>query len=73
MTTTERILELKHGNEPFTIYLSDGRSFRIPGGDWVSVHPGGKASNITIYGEGAEEEHHIPNFAITSVLVDGAP
>jgi hypothetical protein len=71
MTTTERILELKHENRPFTIHLSDGRAFRILGADWVSLHPSGRASNITVYGQGDEEEHHIPLFAITSVSVNG--
>jgi hypothetical protein len=73
MTTTERILELKHGNEPFTIYLSDCRSFRVPGGDWVSAHPGGKASNITVYGRVRKKSTTFLFLPSPGVSVDGAP
>ena len=70
MSTIERVLELKHANKPFWLYLSDGRSFEIPGGDWISTHPSGTSTNLTVY-EGEDEEHFIPVFAITSVSIVG--
>jgi hypothetical protein len=70
MTTTERILAHKHANQPFTLYLSDGRSFLIEHGDFVSVHPSGKGSSVIVYGKGDDEEHFIPVFAITDIALN---
>ena len=67
MTTIEAIQNHKLGNQPFWILLSDGRSFKIPHGDYVSVHPSGKGTAVTVYGLAEDEEHFIPIFAITSV------
>jgi hypothetical protein len=69
MTIIEEILDHKHGNRPFTIYLSDGRKFRVSSGDYVSTNPSGKGTNIRVYGPGEDEEHLVPVFAITSVSV----
>jgi hypothetical protein len=69
MTTIETILEHKLGNQPFWILLSDGRRYKIPQGDYVSVHPSGKGTAVTVYGPGEDEEHFVPVFAITSVSV----
>jgi hypothetical protein len=67
MTTVEKILGLKRAGRPFTIHLSDGRRFLIDHQDFVSTHPGGKGTNVIIYGHGEDEEHFVPVFAITSV------
>jgi len=69
MTTIETILDHKLGNMPFWIHLSDGRRFAVPSGDYVSVHPSGKGTAVTIYGPGEDEEHFVPIFAITSVSI----
>ncbi len=69
MSTIERILELKHANRPFWLYLSDGRKFEIPGGDWISTHPSGTSTNLIVY-EGENGEHFVPIFAITSVSLE---
>ena len=52
MTTTERILEHKHANQPFAIYISDGRKFFINSG---SLNPTGKGTNVIVYGPGEDE------------------
>jgi hypothetical protein len=70
MTIAERILELKHSGQPFVIYLTDGRALRIPGGDYISLNPSGRGSNVTVYGGGQDEEHFIPIFAISRVCVE---
>jgi hypothetical protein len=70
MTTTERILQHKHANQPFTLHLSDGRRFFIKAGDYVSLNPSGRGSNIIVYGPGEDEEHFIPVFSITSVSLN---
>jgi hypothetical protein len=67
MTTTETIQDHKLGNQPFWIHLSDGRRFKIPQGDYISVHPSGRGTGVTVYGPGEDEEHYVPIFAITSV------
>jgi hypothetical protein len=67
MTMAERILEHKHSHRPFTVHLSDGRVFDVKTGDYVSLNPSGKGSNVTVYGPGEDEEHFIPLFAITSL------
>ncbi len=54
---------------PFTLHLSDGRSFRVEHGDFISTHPTGKGTNV-VYGRGEAEEHSIPVFAITSVSLN---
>ncbi len=70
MTTTERILEHKHANQPFAIHLSDGRKFFINSGDYISLNPSGKGTNVIVYGPGQDEEHFIPIFAITRVSLN---
>jgi hypothetical protein len=70
MTTTERILEHKHANQPFAIQLSDGRKFYVTSGDYISLNPSGKGTNVIVYGPGEDEEHFIPVFAITSVSLN---
>ena len=69
MTTSERILEYKHANQPFALQLSDGRKFFLTGGDCISLNPSGKGTNVIVYGPGEDEEHLIPVFAITSVFL----
>jgi hypothetical protein len=70
MTTTERILEHKHANQPFAVHLSDGRRLFINSGDYISLNPSGKGTNVIVYGPGEDEEHFIPIFAITSVSLN---
>lgn len=67
MTAIQQILEHKHSNEPFSIHLNDGRRFLIPHPDFVSVHPGGQGTSLIVYGQGPDEQHYIPVFAISSV------
>ena len=69
MSTIERVLEL---NTPinhfgFTYPMVEALRFR---GDWISTHPSGTSTNLTVY-EGEAEEHFIPIFAITSVSLSG--
>ena len=71
MTITEQVLEHKHANQAFTVHLSDGRRFLVTHGDFVSTHPGGKGTNLIVYGQGEAEEHFIPIFAVTSISING--
>jgi hypothetical protein len=68
MTIAERLLELKHSGQPFVVHLNDGRLLRIR--DCISLNPSGKGANVTVYGDGEDEEHFIPIFAISSVSVE---
>lgn len=70
MTSIEKIWEYIENDKPFTIYLSDGRSFFIRNHHWIGAHPSRKGSTITIYGPGDEEEHFIQLPAITSLSRD---
>ena len=70
MTIAERLLELKHFGQPFVVQLNDGRALRIRAGDYISLNPSGKGTNVTVYGDGEDEEHFIPVFAISSVSVE---
>jgi hypothetical protein len=51
MTTLEKILELKHANEPFSIFLADGCSFWIlgGGGERYASFPSAKCRNVGRY------------------------
>jgi hypothetical protein len=69
MTTAERLLELKHSGQPFVVHLNDGRALRIRAGDYISLNPSGKGTNVTVYGYGDDEEHFVPIFAINSLSV----
>ena len=69
MTTAERILEHNHSNRPFTVHLFDGRAYDVKNGDYVSLNPSGKGSNITAYGPGQDEEYFIALFAVSSVSI----
>ena len=70
MTLAERLLELKHFGQPFVVHLNDGRALRIRAGDYIALNPSGKGSNVTVYGDGEDEEHFVPIFAISSVSVE---
>jgi hypothetical protein len=70
MTIAERLLELKHSGQAFVVHLNDGRALRIRAGDYISLNPSGKGTNVTVYGDGEDEEHFIPIFAISSVSVE---
>jgi hypothetical protein len=70
MTIAERLLELKHSEQPFVVHLNDGRALRIRAGDYISLNPSGKGTNVTVYGDGEDEEHFILIFAISSVSVE---
>ena len=70
MSIAERLLELKHSGRPFVVHLNDGRALRIRAGDYISLNPSGKGTNVTVYGEGEDEEHFIPIFAISSASVE---
>jgi hypothetical protein len=70
MTIAERLLELKHSGQPFVVHLNDGRALRIRAGDYISLNPSGKGTNVTVYGDGEDEEHFIPIFAISSLSVE---
>ncbi len=70
MTIAERLLELKHSGQPFVVHLNDGRALRIRAGDYISLNPSGKGTNVTVYGYGDDEEHFIPIFAISSLAVE---
>jgi hypothetical protein len=70
MTIAQRLLELKHLGQPFVVHLSDGRALRIRAGDYISLNPSGKGTNVTVYGDGDDEELFIPIVAISSVSVE---
>lgn len=71
MTTIEKIWEYIERDEPFTIWLRDGRHFVVKDHHWIGAHPSRKSSVVTVYGPGDEEEHFIPLAAVTSVSVNG--
>jgi hypothetical protein len=70
MTIPERLLELKHSGQPFVVHLNDGRALRIRAGDCISLNPSDKGTNVTVYGDGEDEEHFIPISTISSVSVE---
>jgi len=70
--TTEKVWEYIEANEPFTIYLSDGRHFLVKDRHWITAHPSRQGSDIVIYGPGPDEFHLIPLIAITSISRNGS-
>jgi hypothetical protein len=72
MSVYQSIKDHKHDGKPFWIYLSDGRSFFIPTGDHISLHPSGQGHAVMIYGPGPDEDHYVPMYAITSVGFENA-
>jgi hypothetical protein len=67
MTTVEKIREFADANQRFRLHLSDARILEVKGRDWISIHPSGRGTILTVYGPGDDEEHWMPIFAITSV------
>ena len=63
----EKIRDFAETDRPFRLHLSDSRVLEVPGRDWISTHPSGQGTIVTVYGPGNDEEHWIPVFAITSV------
>ena len=68
----EKIRSLAEANQPFRLHLSDTRTLEVKGRDWISTHPSGQGTILTVYGPGDDEEHWVPIFAITSVSVGEA-
>lgn len=50
--TRERVQTLRDASpfRPFVVHMADGRSFRVPHRDFVSVAPAGRT--LIVYGEG---------------------
>jgi hypothetical protein len=71
MTAIEHIRSLVAANQPFRLHLSDTRVLEVKGQDWISTHPSGQGTGLTVYGPGEDEERWIPVFAITSVSARG--
>jgi hypothetical protein len=71
MTAIEQIRSLTEANRPFRLRLSDARVLEVKGRDWISTHPSGQGTSLTVYGPGDDEEHWIPIFAITSISTTG--
>jgi hypothetical protein len=67
MTLMEKIRDFAETGRPFKLHLSDSRVLEVKGRDWISTHPSGQGTIVTVYGPGNDEEHWIPVFAITSV------
>jgi hypothetical protein len=67
MTTMEKIRKFADANQRFRLHLSDARILEVKGRDWISTHPSGRGTILTVYGPGDDEEHWVPIFAITSV------
>ena len=72
MTAMEQIRSLTDANRPFRLHLSDARVLEVKGRDWISTHPSGQGTSLTVYGPGDDEEHWIPVFAITSISTTGS-
>jgi hypothetical protein len=69
MTVIEQILALKLSNQPFNVYLNNGRRLWVASGDFVSTHPSGKGTNLIVY-DGENREHFIPVFAVNLVSIE---
>jgi hypothetical protein len=69
--TFEEIWTYIDANEPFIVFLSDGRRFLVKDHHWISSHPSRKGTSIRVYGSADDEEHYIPIFAITSIGENG--
>ena len=63
----EKIRDFADTGRPFRLHLSDSSVLEVRGRDWISTHPSGRGTIVTVYGPGNDEEHWIPVFAITSV------
>jgi len=70
MTIADKLLELKHSGQPFVVRWNDGRALKTRAGDYSSLNPSGKGKNVTVYGDGEDEEFFIPIFAIRSVSIE---
>jgi hypothetical protein len=67
MTMMEKIRDFADTDRSFKLHLSDSRVLEVRGRDWISTHPSGQGTIVTVYGPGNDQEHWIPVFAITSV------
>jgi hypothetical protein len=67
MTIMEKIRDFAETDRPFRLHLSDSRVLEVRGWDWISTHPSGQGTIVTVYAPGNDEEHWISVFAITSV------
>jgi hypothetical protein len=69
MTAMEKIREFAEQNQPFRLHLSDTRVLEVKGRDWISTHPSGQGTIVTVCGASNDEEYWAPIRTITSVSI----
>lgn len=69
--TAEQLRAVRDANpfRPFTVYLADGRSVRVPHRDFLSMSPGGRT--VIVYQSG-EAFSIIDLLLVTELAVDAA-
>jgi hypothetical protein len=67
MTIMEKIRDFAETDRPFRLHLLDFRVLEVRARDWISTHPSGQGTIVTVYEPSNDEEHWIPLFAITEV------
>ncbi|MFO0930698.1 MAG: hypothetical protein U0736_27325 [Gemmataceae bacterium] len=70
--TVEQLRAVREANpfHPFTIHLADGRSFKVPHRDYLSMSPGGRT--VIVY-QGDEAFRILDQLLVTELAVEGAP
>lgn len=68
--TLEQLRAVREANpfHPFTIHLADGRSFRVPHRDYLSMSPGGRT--VIVY-QGDEAFSILDLLLVTELAVEG--
>lgn len=70
--TVEQLRAVREANpfHPFTIHLADGRSFKVPHRDYLSMSSGGRT--VIVY-QGDEAFSILDLHLVTELAVEGAP
>lgn len=70
--TSEQLRAAREANpfRPFTIYLADGRSLRVPHRDYLSISPGGRT--VILYQAG-EAFSIIDLLLVTELAIEESP
>jgi len=70
--TIEQLRAAREANpfRPFTLYLADGRSWRVPHRDYLSMTPGGRT--VIVYQEG-EAFSIIDLLLVTELAIEEVP
>lgn len=65
----EQVVRAMHSNKPFRIRMADGKEYRIPHQDYISISPRG--TFVVIHDEHEDRTYSLPLLTMTGLVEEG--